>query len=253
MHLEMFDDNDLTEWQLNYKQCLNDPRIRRDLVSRAGEHLGFVSISQGNNGIRWIGPVNKERGTIEFLYTNGATAHYCSYYPGIRTTIIFDPSYGRNGGFPLESWMRSAFNRIFPRWRMFENATPLQMWNSDINESDDTWCQTWSLAMLHPYLQDTVLGWAETRNVSLYFRRRHAQEMVAYFANSLTEEAFLEAFAPNIHRARRAWRLHREVLEFGLHNVWWRVYSNEARTPVTPYQVPAAPHRDMSGARQLQF
>lgn len=232
----MLTDGQLTRWSLDYKQCINSPDVRESIVGRP---LSYLAVSQQVNApaiVEWITGA-EQRGTIEFVFTSRTSAHYVSFFPGDDgETVVFDPSFSARvtGGFPLDPWMRSALNTIFPRWRLFRNVRPLQLWNYEINKSDDTWCQSWSLAMLHPYLQSRVQGWAEQRGANLYSRRANAADLVVYFARGLTKDHF--AMSLHARDVERAWLRHRRVLDhYDLRQVFWRFYADEnARTPVTP-------------------
>lgn len=232
----MVTDNDLTRWSEDYKQCLNTPGVRYRLVDRPGHFLGYVAVSQATGRVTWSGLEHTERGTIEFKYRDGRTAHYVSFFPGINgRTIVFDPSYStqHSGGFNLDRWMRNGMNRIFGvnQYDMFHQQTPVQLYNTVLQESDDGWCQSWSLAMLHPVLQNDVQGWAMEPDADLHSRRPQAHQVVQTFADDLLQPDFL--YALGVTAGEAAWRRHVRVLPTLPYN-WWRMYTNAARTRCTP-------------------
>lgn len=252
-------DGQLTAWSLDYKQCLNTPAVRRRLDGHCCDH-GFVSLKETTTRITWVQNPRSDRGTIEFLFGDG-TAHYLSYFPGgSGVTVIFDPAYSSDdrseSGFPLLEWMERRFSAIWPRqnrmkmWRMYEQETPLQMWNPEIEESDDTWCQTWSLAMLHPSVQSDVQDYLRLRNVNLHMRRQQAAHVVAFFAHLLEEEDFRRA---PIRAPARAWQRHLLVISdrYDWMRMFTRFYTDDARTVVTPYLRPAPPEREYGAAANL--
>lgn len=231
----MTTDNELVEWSENYKQCLNTHSVRHRLVDRPGTILGYVEVSEGSGRIVWTGQTYLERGTIEFKYLDGQTAHYLTYFPGNdRKTCVFDPSYSTQhpGGFNLDPWMIRGLNRIFGvgRYYMFYQVTPVQMLGR-YGESDDGWCQSWSLTMLHPVLQNRVKGWAMEPDADFHSRRPQAYEIVARFASYLRRRDFEDALPARA--VSRAWDLHVRVYRDLEHN-WWRMYTDSARTTCTP-------------------
>lgn len=250
-----FNDRELQQWQYNYKDVVNHPRNRELLCGRT---LGFVTISKTNRRpfrIEWQGPQFKERGTIEFSFGDGL-GHFLSYYKEGLETVIFDPSYGTEdlGGFLLEDWMEDALKSLFPRRRMYRQNFPLQVFDQRLNDgagdSDDTWCQSWSLGMIHPSLQGTVqlftntLGDGLSLTRMMQIRRAQAKSVVAYFADRLELEHFRHV-SENEGQARYKYNFHKLVFRnpaFAT-DIWARFYTDVARTPVVAEATAQSPRQ----------
>lgn len=232
MHFDMLSNNELTAWADTYKQVINSVPVRQSLCSR-NDILGYVSISEMSAPFPVWEADRGERGTIELKYADGVSGHYMSYFTEPLTArrsrfVIFDPS-GGSDAYPPEEWWTVGLNAAFGRnYRYFVVATPLQLFNTFLQESDDAWCQTWSLAMLHPYLQQRVLAWCDQRDVDLYTRRMQAREIVRAFAVQLTQSHFQDADYG--HR----WTSHERFLDnFDWRNdhAWTKFYTTSS-TPV---------------------
>jgi len=245
----MITDGELTQWAEDYKLILNEPSVRQRLVSR---DLGYLSISEENpRSIVW--EQYGSRGTIQLRYEGGEDGHFMSYWPDGDKIIVFDPSYGTGGAFPPLDWWKIGLDRAFGSYLWYENVVPLQLSiPSDPDSPDDTWCQTWSLAMLDSDLQTLVQAAAEQRRTAAE-RRFQVFPLVHAYARMLKASDFSHLDSPV-----RRWERHLKIVgphaEIDFASSFYRFYEDAKRhVPVTPYYRDTRPRFDTSARRRLSF
>lgn len=144
-------DSQLAAWSDVYKTILNTDEYRDKLISR---NCTTIEIDPKGN---YVKPKNMfQRGSIQVVF-NDQESHWMSYWKTSKGYILFDPAESIKGDpiYPLGKAHLRSLKRLLGEYKLFENQYPQQV-------GDDTWCQTWSLAMLDANYQDSVRGIAKS-------------------------------------------------------------------------------------------
>lgn len=183
-------DAELEEFSELYQSKLNDPQVRHMLTERYEAYEEY-----------FVGkpvPMSVERGTIIEQF-DGDLGHYMSFFPGANaSTIIFDPS-GITGPYAMSLKTQNAIRRMFKKRNIqFYDTRPY-----GIQEHErDTWCQTYSIAMLNPALQSYVTDIQETQDSTQ--RISKTADLVLEVCNRLIHYRALDAqYRPLVMRVYR--------------------------------------------------
>lgn len=204
----------LVDWangEDGYQAWLNQPATRQRLSHR-NERIGHYQL-----GVNRV-PVSVQRGTLDQDFGHGR-GHFMAFAKNsmFRTVLVYDPS-GVTGPYApapedVPEFMRQLRTN-FPGYeieRYIATRTPAQCTDWD------TWCQTWSLAWMHPDLQSLVYQ-AEALDIDQEIQRqRITRDIIEYFVTTPGHEC-PQGIVDRWH-------------EFVKDN-FWMYYTNRARTVV---------------------
>lgn len=170
----------LERFSVVYQQYLNEPDIRSALV---GRRLGHIRVADGEVEATNI----TQRGSIEVVFDATGAGHWCAWFTSVGRKVVFDPALSNIGDnpYPISPNEAALIRRVLGPFVFFDTPNQLQ-------DEKDTWCQTWSLAMLDANMQRTVLEACEGRRESW----TAARDCVVHYTRKLME---LELVRPS-HR-----------------------------------------------------
>jgi len=144
-------DKQLAAWSDVYKTILNTDEYRNKLIDR-----NCSTIEIDPKGKYEKPKYMFQRGSIQVVF-NDEESHWMSYWKTSHGYTLFDPAESIRGDpiYPLGKAHLKSLKKLLGEYELFQNQYPQQVDN-------DTWCQTWSLAMLDANYQDSVRGIAES-------------------------------------------------------------------------------------------
>lgn len=192
----------IVQWANRYKDVVNATEHRNVLYDREG--VADISLDEWYT----VHPTNAERGTI-YQHRDNGEAHFMAWFPdGQGNVVWYDPSgYTPGSAYaaPVDEqerimqWLSDCTGRNVVRFH--DNGNNVQ------DTDGDTWCQTWTIIILNPTLQDLITGpngvnvhgalarrQHAIKTAVDHFMARHPQEFSAYLRNE-----WRDVVRPNIN------------------------------------------------------
>lgn len=224
-------DDQLARFADIYKSVLNTHDGRVAAISR-DDYSTITVYPDGESFTE--GPENADRVSVQFIFDE-EESHWVSLFRGESGAWqLFDPALPGNV-YPLPQPHRDFLRQRFGRYVKFRAVSPLQV------DDTDTWCQSWSLAMLDANYQGRVTEMTRRPGRNKAEKQSLVSDIVESYAGVVRvpfvgeEDSRFVAFVLSSVDLKRS---------------FYRFYSDQVSLTVTPFVRRKLP-RDYSAAARL--